>query len=75
MMRGVYVAYAIVAACYFPVAITGYWAFGNQVQDNILKSVGKPIWVVAMANLMVVVHVFAAYQVSWEVLVELAGLV
>eukprot|EP00243_Klebsormidium_subtile_P008750 TRINITY_DN4211_c0_g1_i1.p1 TRINITY_DN4211_c0_g1~~TRINITY_DN4211_c0_g1_i1.p1 ORF type:complete len:482 (+),score=113.59 TRINITY_DN4211_c0_g1_i1:374-1819(+) len=62
MMRGVYFAYVIVAACYFPVAITGYWAFGNMIQDNILKSVGKPIWVVAMANLMVVVHVFASYQ-------------
>lgn len=64
MMRGVYFAYGVVAACYFPVAITGYWAFGNLVQDNILKSVGRPTWVVAMANLMVVVHVFASYQVT-----------
>ncbi len=29
---GVYVAYALVAWCYFTVSIAGYWAFGNTVQ-------------------------------------------
>jgi amino acid permease len=63
MWRGVLVAYGVVAACYFPVAIVGYWAFGNQVQDNIITFVAKPVWLVAIANLMVVIHVIGSYQV------------
>jgi len=32
----------------------GYWAFGYDVGDNILQTVGKPKWLIVMANLMVV---------------------
>lgn len=63
MWRGVLVAYLIVAICYFPVALVGYWAFGQSVGDNILTTLNKPTWLVAMANLMVVVHVTGSYQV------------
>ncbi|XP_024393185.1 lysine histidine transporter-like 2 [Physcomitrium patens] len=63
MWRGVVLAYIIVAICYFPVALIGYWAYGNQVTDNILGYVGRPRGVVAMANLMVVVHVIGSYQI------------
>ncbi|KAK4772740.1 hypothetical protein SAY86_014515 [Trapa natans] len=63
MWRGVVVAYIIVAICYFPVALIGYWMFGNSVQDNILISLEKPAWLIAMANLFVVVHVIGSYQI------------
>lgn len=63
MWRGCVLAYIIVALCYFPVALVGYWAYGNQVTDNIITFVAKPKWVVAMANLMVVIHVIGSYQV------------
>lgn len=63
MWKGVVVAYIIVAICYFPVAVIGYWAFGNSVEDNILISLEKPRWIIAAANLMVVVHVIGSYQV------------
>lgn len=63
MWKGVVVAYIIVAICYFPVALIGYWAFGNAVDDNILISLEKPKWIVAAANMMVVVHVIGSYQV------------
>ncbi|KAG1363389.1 Lysine histidine transporter 1 [Cocos nucifera] len=63
MWKGVVVAYIIVALCYFPVALIGYWAFGNAVQDNILLSLEKPTWLIAMANMMVVVHVIGSYQI------------
>ncbi|MCO5548320.1 hypothetical protein L7F22_001777 [Adiantum nelumboides] len=63
MWRGVVVAYAVVAFCYFPVALIGYWAFGNQVADNILISLENPTWLIAAANLMVVVHVIGSYQI------------
>ncbi|KAL5991148.1 Lysine histidine transporter 1 [Asimina triloba] len=63
MWKGVVVAYIIVALCYFPVALVGYWAFGNSVEDNILLSLRKPNWLIAMANLMVVIHVIGSYQI------------
>lgn len=57
------VAYAVVALCYFPVGILGYWAFGNSVEDNILLSLEKPRWLIVAANIFVVVHVTGSYQV------------
>lgn len=63
MWRGVIVAYAVVAICYFPVALVGYWAFGNSVQDNVLLSLEHPTWLIALANLMVVIHVIGSYQI------------
>ncbi|OQU77739.1 hypothetical protein SORBI_3009G095640 [Sorghum bicolor] len=63
MWLGVVVAYAIVALCYFCVAFAGYYAFGNSVEPNVLISLDKPRWLIAAANLMVVVHVVGSYQV------------
>ncbi|PIA51347.1 hypothetical protein AQUCO_01100283v1 [Aquilegia coerulea] len=63
MWKGVVVAYIVVAICYFPVALIGYWIFGNSVEDNILMSLQKPAWLVAAANLFVVVHVIGGYQI------------
>ncbi|CAA3006083.1 lysine histidine transporter 1-like [Olea europaea subsp. europaea] len=63
MWRGVIVAYIVVALCYFPVALIGYWMFGNKVDDNILISLEKPVWLIAMANMFVVIHVIGSYQI------------
>ncbi|KAJ7970699.1 lysine histidine transporter 1 [Quillaja saponaria] len=63
MWRGVVVAYIVVALCYFPVALTGYWMFGNSVEDNVLISLKKPAWLIAAANLFVVIHVIGSYQI------------
>ncbi|XP_022869817.1 lysine histidine transporter 1-like [Olea europaea var. sylvestris] len=63
MWRGVIVAYVVVALCYFPVALIGYWMFGNKVEDNILITLEKPVWLIAMANMFVVVHVIGSYQI------------
>ncbi|XP_057848868.2 lysine histidine transporter 2 [Cryptomeria japonica] len=63
MWRGVLVAYFVTALCYFPVAIVGYWAFGQIVDDNVLLTLKKPDWLIAAANMMVVVHVIGSYQV------------
>ena len=62
-MKGVYFAYAFVCYCYFTVAITGYWAFGQGVSDNVLLSIQHPKWVVGVADMFVVIHVFGSYQV------------
>ena len=58
-------AYFVNAICYFPVAIIGYWAFGQDVTDNVLVALQKPSWLIAAANLMVVVHVLGSYQVLY----------
>jgi len=63
MWRGVVFAYIIVALCYFPVALVGYWAFGHSVEGNILDSLNTPGWLIATANMMVVVHVIGSYQI------------
>ncbi|KAI3793895.1 hypothetical protein L1987_36518 [Smallanthus sonchifolius] len=63
MWKGVFVAYLVVAFCYFPVAIVGYWAYGNKVADNVMLSLEKPVWLIASANIFVVVHVIGSYQV------------
>ena len=63
MWKGVVVAYIVVAMCYFPVSLIGYWIFGNGVSDDILISLEKPVWLIALANLFVVVHVIGSYQV------------
>lgn len=63
MWRGVVVAYIIVALCYFPVALVGFYIFGNTVEDNILIGLQKPAWLIAAANLFVVVHVIGGYQI------------
>ncbi|PRQ54174.1 putative amino acid transporter, transmembrane domain-containing protein [Rosa chinensis] len=62
MWRGVVIAYIVVALCYFPVALIGYYTFGNKVEDNILISLEKPEWLIIMANMFVVVHVIGSYQ-------------
>ncbi|XP_022154176.1 lysine histidine transporter 1-like [Momordica charantia] len=63
MWKGVIVAYIVVALCYFPVALIGYWVFGNSVKENILLSLEKPAWLIAMANMFVVIHVIGSYQI------------
>ena len=63
-MWGVALAYACIAYCYFCVAFAGYWAFGNKVESNIMLSVARPKWLIAVANMLVVVHVFGSYQVN-----------
>ncbi|XP_072991565.1 lysine histidine transporter 1-like isoform X3 [Typha latifolia] len=63
MWKGAIVAYIIVAFCYFPVAIIGYWAFGNAVQENILITLEKPRWLIATANMMVIIHLIGSYQI------------
>ncbi|KAK3144563.1 hypothetical protein QOZ80_4AG0314750 [Eleusine coracana subsp. coracana] len=63
MWKGTVAAYVVTALCYFPVAFAGYWAFGRDVGDNVLVSLQRPTWLIAAANMMVVVHVIGSYQV------------
>lgn len=53
-MKGIYLANAASACCYFFVAVTGYSAYGNTVDDDVLASRPRASkgWI-ALANLMV----------------------
>ncbi|XP_058735889.1 lysine histidine transporter-like 2 [Vicia villosa] len=63
MWKGVIVAYLGVAFCYLPVAFIGYYVYGNSVDDNILITLERPTWLIAAANMFVIVHVIGGYQV------------
>eukprot|EP00882_Tetradesmus_deserticola_P000139 GHRQ01000155.1.p1 GENE.GHRQ01000155.1~~GHRQ01000155.1.p1 ORF type:complete len:391 (+),score=123.08 GHRQ01000155.1:506-1678(+) len=65
MEKGVHITFVVTAAAYFLVAILGFYAFGTSVADNVLLTFahGPTSWVVAMADMFVVVHVAAGYQV------------
>jgi len=62
-MRGVYIAYAVVSWAYFGVAFTGYWAYGFNAASNILFSLEHPRGVIALASMMVFIHVLGSFQV------------
>lgn len=63
MMKGIYVAYAVVNVAYFCVACSGYAAFGNTVNADVLLSISQPPGLIIAANFMVVIHIAASYQV------------
>jgi len=63
MWRDVIVAYIVVVIYYFPLALVGYWDFGQTVRDNVLFRLEKPRWLIAMTNIMVVVHVIGSYKI------------
>lgn len=60
---GVWIAYALVAYCYFGVGFAGYHAFGSATGSQIMYSLGHPIWVVCVAEIMIIVHVCGSFQV------------
>ena len=65
MWIGVVIAYIVVALCYFPVALIGYWQYGNHVGENIITYINRPHILVAIANMFVVIHVIGSYQVQF----------
>ena len=69
MWRGVTLAYAIVATCYFPVALVGWKYLDNKVSDNVLFYLKNPRPLIAIANIMVVIHVLGSYQVCGSLLI------
>lgn len=57
---------------FFGGAIAGYWAYGHTVNDNILFSLDHPRGVIALASMMVLIHVMGSYQV-YSMPVRLSG--
>ncbi|KAL2937579.1 GABA transporter 1 [Bienertia sinuspersici] len=65
MLKGLSVCYSIVTMTFFSVAVSGYWAFGNKAEGQILSNFvanGKPLlpkWFVFMTNAFVILQIAA----------------
>ncbi|KAL2324906.1 hypothetical protein Fmac_023964 [Flemingia macrophylla] len=65
MFKGLCLCYAVIAATYFSVAISGYWAFGNDSGATILANFVRgtrlllPKWFFLMTNIFILLQVMA----------------
>ncbi|XXG64943.1 hypothetical protein AAC387_Pa05g2762 [Persea americana] len=65
MFKGLCVCYTVVTATFFSVAVSGYWAFGNQAAGTVLSNFlvdGKslvPKWFLLMTNVFTLLQVSA----------------
>ncbi|KAH7839931.1 hypothetical protein Vadar_010450 [Vaccinium darrowii] len=63
MFKGLLLCYAAAILTFFSVAISGYWAFGNKSQGNVLQNFivnGQPLmpkWFLVMANVLILLHI------------------
>ncbi|KAL9317895.1 hypothetical protein ACSQ67_014412 [Phaseolus vulgaris] len=74
MLKGLCVCYSVIATTYFSVAISGYWAFGNESGASVLSNfIGEtklllPKWFFFMTNIFILLQVMALTAVrraSW----------
>ncbi|KAL3523543.1 hypothetical protein ACH5RR_016377 [Cinchona calisaya] len=72
MFKGLLICYAVVISSFFSVAISGYWAFGNQSQGLVLSNfiVNNhpllPKWFLVMTNVFTLVQVIAVVLVYMQ---------
>ena len=65
MFKGLCVCYAVVVSTFFSVAISGYWAFGNQARGTVLANLMidekslLPTWVLLITNVFTLLQVVA----------------
>ncbi|KAK9690127.1 hypothetical protein RND81_09G106700 [Saponaria officinalis] len=65
MFKGLCICYTVVSVTFFSVAISGYWAFGNQAQGQILSNFivdGRPLlpeWFIIITNAFVFLQIAA----------------
>ncbi|XP_057446379.1 GABA transporter 1-like [Lotus japonicus] len=65
MFKGLCLCYSVIAATYFSISISGYWAFGNLANGTILANfIGEtklllPKWFFVMTNMFILVQVMA----------------
>ena len=70
MFKGLSVCYTVLIVTFFSVAISGYWAFGNQSEGLILSNFvdnGRPLvpkWFIYMTNIFTIAQLSAVGVVS-----------
>ncbi|XP_048335582.2 lysine histidine transporter-like 8 [Ziziphus jujuba] len=70
MWQGVKVSYTIIAACLFPIAIGGYWAYGHMIPSGGMlqaffrfQAGNVSSFVIGMTCLFVVVNALSSFQI------------
>ncbi|KAK4273073.1 hypothetical protein QN277_021540 [Acacia crassicarpa] len=63
MYKGISAAYSVIVLSYWQLAFSGYWAFGSEVETNILASLSNPEWTVIMANLFAAIQISGCFQI------------
>ncbi|KAL3539127.1 hypothetical protein ACH5RR_002493 [Cinchona calisaya] len=70
MWRGLAASYAVIATCVFPLAIGGYWAYGNMMPANGILSAFPTFhrkntskFVLGTIYVILLVHLFSAFQI------------
>ncbi|KAJ3680452.1 hypothetical protein LUZ60_016730 [Juncus effusus] len=72
MWKGVKVAYVIIALCLYPIAIGGFWAYGNQIPTNangiltalyIFHTMDTSASVLGFLTMLVIINCLTSYQI------------
>ncbi|KAL6840290.1 hypothetical protein ACP4OV_030100 [Aristida adscensionis] len=64
VFKGLCLCYAVVVTTFFSVAISGYWAFGNQAQGNLLSNFMVDGKAVIPQGFLLVTQLFTLLQLS-----------
>ncbi|PAN37495.1 hypothetical protein PAHAL_7G111000 [Panicum hallii] len=78
MAKALVLCYSVLSLTFYFPAITGYWAFGNQVRSNVLKSLMPdtgpwlaPKWLLILAVVLVLLQLIAIALVYSQVVYEI----
>ncbi|XP_039803388.1 probable GABA transporter 2 [Panicum virgatum] len=78
MVKALVLCYGVIFFTFYFPAITGYWAFGNQVQSNLLQSLMPdegpslaPTWLLGLAVVLVLLQLLAIALVYSQVAYEI----
>lgn len=78
MVKGLAMCYSVIFVTFYSAAVSGYWAFGNKSNSNILKSLIPdegpalaPTWVLGLAVVLVLFQLFAIGLVYSQVAYEM----
>ncbi|KAF7810746.1 lysine histidine transporter-like 8 [Senna tora] len=69
MLKGVSIAYVIIAMCVFPLAIVGFWAYGNQANGGLLAAFPKfhrhqvTKFSMGFLYLLIIIHCLSSFQI------------
>lgn len=77
MMKGLCLCYCVVLFTFFPVAASGYWAFGNNAAGNIFNSMVTPgglllipRWLFSLSNLFIIMQLLAVAMIYMQPMFE-----
>ncbi|KAK1286236.1 putative GABA transporter 2 [Acorus calamus] len=79
MVKGLMMCYTVIFFTFYSASVSGYWAFGNKVNSNILKSLLPddgpalaPTWLLGLAVIFVLLQLIAIglvySQVAYEIM-------